>query len=303
MSYSSLANYRCMTSHKSSGRGGYKPIRIAIHHMAGNLTVQQCGNVFKNNQVSAHYGVNGKNIGVYVDESDTAWALGNFAWNQKSINIECANDGGASTNWHVSDQTIETTIQLVVDIAYRLGWTYIAYDGTLAGSDIIMHRWVASTACPGNYLAGKMKYIATEADKRLKAKRAGQAVSSVASTVVKPTTSSKLDTDGILGEASVKRMQKWLGTYQDGVVSGQRTLCKKYIPACTSAWKFSLFGSGSIMVKALQKKLGLKADGLWGYNTSVALQKYLNKNGAGLKVDGYFGKASAIALQKYLNKL
>lgn len=173
MSYSGLTTYKSFTNNMSLGRGGNKPIRIAIHHMAGNLSVVQCGKVFKNNRVSAHYGVNGKQIGCYVDESNTAWALGNFGWNQKSINIEVANIKGAP-NWEVSDESIETTINLIVDIAYRLGWTYIAYDGTLAGSDIIAHRWIASTACPGNYLYSKLPYIAKEADRRLKEKRASK---------------------------------------------------------------------------------------------------------------------------------
>lgn len=292
MGYSSLANYKAMTSHMSSGRGGKKVIRIAIHHMAGNLTVQQCGNVFKNNQVSAHYGVNGKNIGVYVDENNTAWALGNFAWNQKSINIECANDGGASTNWHVSDATIETTINLVVDIAYRLGWTYIAYDGTLSGSDIIMHKWIASTACPGPYLASKMKYIATEADKRLKAKRAGKPVA--------PTPTKKgITVDGVWGKDTTKAMQKWLGVTQDGIVSRQLKSCKKYLPSCsTGSWQFVILGlGGSAMIKALQKKLGVKADGYCGQATVKALQKFL-----GVTADGVCGKNTVTALQKYLNK-
>lgn len=301
MGYSSLVSYRMMTSHKSSGRGGHKPIRIAIHHMAGNLSVEQCGNVFKNCQVSAHYGIgNDGRIGVYVDENDTAWALGNFAWNQKTINIELANDSGAP-NWHVSDKVIERCIDLVVDIAYRLGWSYIAYDGTLSGSDIIAHRWIASTACPGPYMMnnGKLKYIAQQADKKLKEKRGAKPTPTPAPTPA-PT---GITVDGKLGTASVKKMQKWLGTTQDGVVSGQRTSCKKYIPAACTNWKFSLFGSGSAMVKALQKKLGLKVDGIWGYNTSYALQKYLVKNGAKLTVDGYFGVASAKALQTYLNKV
>ncbi|MBR2706402.1 MAG: N-acetylmuramoyl-L-alanine amidase [Mogibacterium sp.] len=60
--------------------------------MAGNLTVQQCGNVFKTNAASAHYGVNGNNIGCYVDESNTAWHCGNWGYNLRSIGIELAND-------------------------------------------------------------------------------------------------------------------------------------------------------------------------------------------------------------------
>ena len=192
MSYSGLTTYKAFTNNMSLGRGGKKVIRIAVHHMAGNLSVVQCGTVFKNNRVSAHYGVNGKQIGCYVDESNTAWALGNFDWNQRTINIEVANIKGAP-NWEVSDESIETTINLIVDIAYRLGWTFIAYDGTLAGSDIIMHKWIASTACPGPYLSKKMPYIAREADRRLKEKRAS-----------KPS-SEKKPYSGMLPNATIRR--------------------------------------------------------------------------------------------------
>lgn len=242
MAYSPLTTYKRFTTNKSSGRGVYKPIRIAVHHMAGNLSVEQCGNVFVNNKVSAHYGINGKQIGCYVDESDTAWALGNFAWNQKSINIECANDGGATTNWHVSDATIETCINLIVDIAYRLGWTYIAYDGTLSGSDVIAHRWVASTACPGNYLYSKLPYIAKEADKRLKAKRSTPQepvkytgtfpsgtvkLGSRGSNVVALQKflnwyfgNSYLSADGVFGPKTYSQLKKFQGYYKSLVVDG-----------------------------------------------------------------------------------
>ena len=49
-------------------------------------------------------------------------------------------------------------------------------------------------------------------------------------------------------------------------------------------------------VKALQKWLGIKADGVWGKSTSKALQKKL-----GIKAGGKFGKKSMKALQRYLN--
>ena len=42
-------------------------------------------------------------------------------------------------------------------------------------------------------------------------------------------------------------------------------------------WRFTGRGSkGSKMVVALQKKLGVKADGIWYESTTLALQKALN---------------------------
>lgn len=166
MSKSSLATYTDITSHKSKGRGGKKIDKIFLHHMAGNLTVKQCGNVFKTREASAHYGVNGKNIGCYVDESDTAWHCGNYKYNQRSIGIELANDQGASGKWHVSDKTIETATQLIADICKRNGIKKLNYTDNLSGN-LCMHCWVASTACPGPYLKGKFQYIADEVNKLL----------------------------------------------------------------------------------------------------------------------------------------
>lgn len=164
MSNSSLVTYRHITKHKNSGRGGKTISKIFVHHMAGNLTVKQCGSVFDNREASAHYGVNGKNIGQYVDEKDTAWHCGNFNWNQRSIGIELANDGGASTNWHVSATTINTAIKLIADICLRNGIKKLTYTGDMAGN-LCMHRWVCSTSCPGQYLATQFKKIAEEVNK------------------------------------------------------------------------------------------------------------------------------------------
>ena len=50
-------------------------------------------------------------------------------------------------------------------------------------------------------------------------------------------------------------------------------------------------------VKALQKWLGIKADGVWGKSTSKALQKFL-----GVTVDGVAGPETFKALQKWANK-
>lgn len=166
MSKSSLTTYTSLVSNMSKGRGGKKIDKIFVHHMAGNLTVKQCGNVFKDKAASAHYGVNGKNIGCYVDEDNTAWHCGNFAYNQRSIGIELANDGGSSTKWHVSDKTIETAIRLIADICKRNGIRELNYTGDLAGN-LCMHSWVVNTSCPGTYLKGKFKYIADEVNKIL----------------------------------------------------------------------------------------------------------------------------------------
>ena len=166
MSNSGLVTYKRIVSNKDSGRRGKKIDKIFVHHMAGNLTVKQCGNVFASRAASAHYGVSGKEIGQYVDEADTAWHCGNWNYNLRSIGIELANDGGASSNWHVSDTTIATAIELITDICKRNGIIKLNFTGDLNGN-LCMHSYCAATACPGGYLRTRFQYIADQVNRRL----------------------------------------------------------------------------------------------------------------------------------------
>ena len=168
MADSSLVTYEDYnvpyTSGRTSGVGC-----VCVHHMAGNLDTASCCRVWRNSgAASAHYCIDSKgNIGQAVREKDCAWACGNKWANNCSISIECANDGGASSNWHVSDATINACINLLVDICKRHGWTQFRYTGSLTTGELFAHREVASTACPGDYLYSKFPYIASEVQKRL----------------------------------------------------------------------------------------------------------------------------------------
>lgn len=271
MSNSSLVTYKHIVSHKSKGRGGKSIQKIFVHHMAGNLTVKQCGSVFDKREASAHYGVNGKSIGQYVDEADTAWHCGNFNWNQRSIGIELANDGGSSTSWHVSDTTINTAIKLIADICRRNGIKKLNYTGDMDGN-LCMHRWVCSTSCPGPYLSKQFSRIANGVNSLLNA---------------------KLDVDGIGGPLTVTRMQEFFGTMQDGVISGQKKEYAKYYPALTAV-KFD--DTTSTCVQALQKFVGVKQTGVLDEATIKAWQKKL-----GVAADGDFAVNSMKVWQTYLN--
>lgn len=111
----------------------------------------------------------------------------------------------------------------------------------------------------------------------------------------------KLKVDGVFGAASTKAMQKWLGTYEDGEISGQIKDYAKYYDAIKTA---SFGGGGSPMVMELQRRLKVNADGILGMATIKAWQKWLVKQGqAPGNADGYFGPASAKAMQKFLNTL
>lgn len=146
---------------ESRAAQGYSLKKITIHHMAGNLTVQQLGALWQNpaRNGSSTYGVQGDNIGQYVLEDDVPWTDSNWASNCSSITIETANSGGAP-NWPVADNTLATLIRLVADIASRRGLGKL-----VKGQNLTWHSMYAATACPGPYLLSKMDYIVQEANK------------------------------------------------------------------------------------------------------------------------------------------
>lgn len=145
--------------------------KITIHHMAGNCTIEVCGNLFASasRQASSNYGVgtDGR-IGLYVEEKNRPWTSSNGNNDSMAVTMEVANDGGASTNWHVSDKALQSTIDLCVDICRRNDieeLVYVVKNSEL--SNLTRHDWFAATTCPGPYLGGKFPYIVEEVNKRL----------------------------------------------------------------------------------------------------------------------------------------
>ena len=166
MSNSPLVVYTKISPHKTSPRN-HKIDTITIHHMASNATIERCGEVFQTREASTNYGIgtDGR-VGMYVEEKDRSWASANKANDNRAVTIELANDGGASSNWHVSDTAIEKCIELCVDICQRNGIKRLNFTGDKSGN-LTMHKWFYATACPGPYLESKFPYIADEVNKRL----------------------------------------------------------------------------------------------------------------------------------------
>lgn len=117
---------------------------------------------------------------------------------------------------------------------------------------------------------------------------------------VSSATSGKIDEDGQWGPATTTRLQQYLGTPVDGIVSDQSIAYKSQNPGLFSnSWQWKSHPkTGSTMVKALQRKVGSAADGFIGPNTIKALQAKL-----GTTQDGVCSNPSDVvrALQKALN--
>ena len=128
--------------------------------------------------------------------------------------------------------------------------------------------------------------------------RVGAEVKTTSTTTATKTTTSNstLAVDGKFGPASVKALQKVLGTTQDGKITGQTSTLKKYHTGFSGGIVYGK--GGSACVKALQKMLKLSGpDGQLGPNTIKAFQKYLGMSGP----DGYWGPNTSKAVQKWLN--
>lgn len=110
-----------------------------------------------------------------------------------------------------------------------------------------------------------------------------------------------LDVDGYCGRLSVREWQRQLGTYVDGVISGQDVDYDEYRRNVVSVTDD---GGGSQLVCAVQRRVGASVDGIWGPETSRRVQEWLidheyDCGPAG--ADGYFGYDSVCALQRSLN--
>lgn len=142
--------------------------KITIHHMAGNLSVEMCGNVFANPRysASANYGIgtDGR-VALYVDEANRSWASASPSNDNRAVTIEVANSASGG-DWPVSDAAYNRLIDLCVDICQRNGIKALNYTGDSSGN-LTEHRMFMATACPGPYLHERMGQIAAEVNKRL----------------------------------------------------------------------------------------------------------------------------------------
>ena len=164
MSNSPLVDYVLISPHKNSPRQD-KIRKITIHHMAGNLSVEECGRLFQTRQASSNYGIDSRGrVGMYVEEKDRSWCSAS-PWNDhQAITIEVADD---SPDWHISDVALAKLIDLCVDVCLRNDIKELVYTGDTDGN-LTRHNMFCNTICPAPYLQSKFPWIASEVNKRLR---------------------------------------------------------------------------------------------------------------------------------------
>lgn len=140
--------------------GQDKITEICIHYMAGNCSIETCGQIWQRpgRNGSSTYGIGSDGrIACYVDENDIAWCNSNWNSNVRSASIETAN---LQPSPNVTDEALNSLIRLVADIAKRNGM------GTLIkGKNVTWHSMYTDTSCPGTHLINKMDYIVEQANR------------------------------------------------------------------------------------------------------------------------------------------
>lgn len=178
MSNSPLVSFRQISPNKTSPRRNGID-RVTIHMTVGQIDVVSLGRIFANpdRKASSNYGIgpDGR-VAQYVDESDRSWCSSSAANDNRAVTIETASD--KHYPYAVTKAAYSALIDLVTDICRRNGKTKLLWLGdkdlTLAYKPepnemiLTVHRWFASTDCPGEYLMSKQGEIADAVTERLK---------------------------------------------------------------------------------------------------------------------------------------
>ena len=139
--------------HFTSGRQGNAITIVGIHYNAGNMTCEQCHDLWNGSrEASAHIQVESSGrTGQFVWDRDTAWALNDFPANLRSINIEHANLSDGT----ITEACLDTGAHIVAAYCKALGlgrpeWL----------KNVFPHKYFSSTSCPGQiYGSQKDEYI------------------------------------------------------------------------------------------------------------------------------------------------
>ena len=171
MSDSSLATVSILSPNCTKPRSG--AIKgPGIHCAAGgrNATAKQILSLSRfttYNRIggaSCHYAVGGDgSIGQGVREENRAWCTSDEI-DHYLVTIEVATD--VTPPYRATDKAVEALIRLLADICKRNGIPKLLWKGdkSLMGQwekqNMVVHRWTAAKACPGDYLYQKHGEIA-----------------------------------------------------------------------------------------------------------------------------------------------
>ncbi len=269
------------------GRGGNGVDYIVIHFTGGEGTAKKNCEYFsrKNRNSSAHLFIDGIDDGIVwksVYLNNTTWATGNWNFNQRSISIEVVSNGRDFTEVEIEKLAWIVPI-LMRDYsvpASRVIRHYDVVDHVTVGRTIDPHK-----PCPAPYINGN-KW------RKLHARITGGKIEYAGGS---SPAYSQIAVDGWIGGASVTALQKIFDCdYVDGVISNQWFGSRNRHKALVTA-NYGIGGSN--LVRAMQREVGVLADGYMGTNTIRAWQRHM-----GVVDDGWFGNDTARATQEWINR-
>lgn len=211
--------------------------------------------------------------------------------NNNSINVEMCCYKDQNGVWCINDQTYINTVFIIKDLMNEYG---------ISENNVVRHYDVTGKLCPCVY-----GFIAENGSdsvwKKMKSdiKSDMETVKPEEKPTQKPVqkASVKLVVDGRMGRETTKATQKFFGTPQDGIISGQY---EGYIKRCPGILTMKAGHGGSMVVRALQSLLGVTADGSLGPQTVRAWQRRMNT-----PIDGIVSNPSLLikAWQRFLNEV
>ena len=261
MSNSSLVDYTKL-SPNHSGQRIHSIDRITPHCVVGQCSVETLGSIFMTNGASCNYGIgtDGRVL-LCVDEKNRSWCSSSNANDQRAVTIECASDTYAP--YAMNSKVYNTLVKLCTDICKRNGKKKLLWFGSESKtlnyspkSDemiITVHRWFANKSCPGDWLYSRLGDLASKVTKNLGG-----------------TTNSESEENTMEAKLNDKNNFVW-------VVKKDLILLKKLGVITQGVDDNYMFGKGTLeAIKQVQKKAGIKVDGICGTETVKAIGKLLS---------------------------
>ena len=154
MTMSDLVDY-VRISPNTSGIRTSSIQKVTVHHMAGDCTVEVCGEIFANpnRQASSNYGVGSDGrIACYLEEEYHPWTSSSYWNDSQAVTIEVADYDLEA--WSPSSKAYAATVALCADICNRYG-IFPTYTGGTDGT-FTEHMMFAATGCPGPWWHDRM---------------------------------------------------------------------------------------------------------------------------------------------------
>lgn len=300
---------------------------ITIHCYVGHVNVKNGTDTFSKpgykyscNYLMADDG----QIGLVLQEEYASICSSSKSNDNRAITIETSSDSTGEIK--ITDAALNGLITLCTDICQRNGikqlvWSTNKNDRVnhLNGCNLTVHRDYAAKSCPGDYIYGKMQYIADEVNKRL-------GTNTNVPELIKTTTRNYLmkgdkgndviklqenlncigyscgNVDGIFGSNTDSALRKFQAAYglvvdgKYGIASKTKleSLVKGNAESLSNSNHSSIY-SHEDFVKDVQSAIGAKVDGIAGNETlskTITVSKTKNSRHAVVK-----------PIQKYLNSI